>query len=800
MQKWGFGVKLLLNYPATWWKARWRDALLSGNGNIGAAVYGSVGHETIMLTHEDLWRGGVSPELPDISEKLSEVRRLLLADQVRLADRVLADELIAKGYRPKISWPLPLGDLKIKMSPNKGFKRYRRQLDMETGEVTVSWQDGDTRFRRSLFVSRPDHMVVYAIRADGSDLLDLNISLDLHDRNDAKRENLLLPDQLETVSRDQHLYYAATNDDGTDFGAVIRVLTKNGVLTAQKDGSLRVSDTAEVTMYIQLFVKGHRREQWNRLENGLRQIDFSYEQLLERHAEEHSVLFNAMILNLGSNSSSRTNEQLLLEAYQDEAPLEMIEKMWAYGRYLLLSSSRPGGHPCHLYGLWCGEYEGTWAFHMANENIQMIYWQALSGNMPDMMLPVFDYFDRLMDDFRTNAKRLYGCRGIYIPAPTVPDSGLLKHVLPHIMHWTGGAGWVAQFYYDYYLYTQDLNFLKERAIPFLRETALFYEDFFITGEDGYYMSLPSNSPENTPANYWNGKSMHDTMETTINATMDFAIAKEVLAHLIAGAEAVNLYHDEREKWQAMLRKIPGYQLNEDGAVREWMHPFFEDNYHHRHQSHLYPVFPGVEITKDKDPELFQAFKTAVEKRKTIGLEQQTGWSLAHMANNYARMGEGDLALECLNLLSRSCVIPNFSTLHNDWRDMGIGMEKQWAPWQIDANMGWSAAVQEMLLFSLPDHRIYILPALPRKWMNGNVGPLLTRSGVQVSLEWSQSSGTVLMQFLSPNRSLTITAVLKQPFLGKTTIPDVEIREEQICLQAGKVVNIRIEADKEIQYV
>ncbi|UQZ83991.1 hypothetical protein SK3146_03203 [Paenibacillus konkukensis] len=468
----------------------------------------------------------------------------------------------------------------------------------------------------------------------------------------------------------------------------------------------------------------------------------------------------------------------------------MTEKMWAYGRYLLVSSSRDGGQPCHLYGLWCGEYEGMWAFNMSNENIQMIYWQALSGNMPELLLAMFDYFDRLIGDFRTNAKRLYGCRGIYIPAPTSPDSGLLKHKAPHIIHWTGAAGWIAQHYYDYYLYTGDMQFLRERALPFLRETALFYEDFFILDDNGYYVSCPSNSPENAPGNYIPGPGQKPLTETAVNSTMDFAIAKEVLTHLVEGAELADVYSDEIGKWKEMLKRIPPYRINEDGAVSEWMHPDYKDNYHHRHQSHIYPVFPGTEVTRENDPELFEAFVTAAKKRLVIGLKEQTGWSLAHMSNHYARMGEGDLALECLDLLSRTCVINNFYTFHNDWRSMGIGVDAHWAPFQIDANMGWSAAVQEMLLFSL-NGTIRILPALPSKWRKGKAGPLLARGAVEVRIEWDQDAGTVLAELLSLHRSQSVSLQFARPIEAAEggTAEGNYIRGVQ--LEAGVPVRLKV---------
>ena len=184
----------------------------------------------------------------------------------------------------------------------------------------------------------------------------------------------------------------------------------------------------------------------------------------------------------------------------------------------------------------------------------------------------------------------------------------------------------------------------------------------------------------------------------------------------------------------MQSHIPPYEINEDGAVKEWMHPFFKDNYHHRHQSHIYPLFPGREVTRSSDPELFKAFETAIDKRHVIGLGEQTGWSLVHMANVYARLLNGDQALECLDLLTRSCVKNNLYTTHNDWRGMGIGVEMEWAPFQIDANMGLSATIHQMMMNSRSGH-ISILPALPSRWRKGSITGLLARGRITVSIWW-----------------------------------------------------------------
>ncbi len=735
---------IIMNYPASWWRGRWRDALPAGNGRIGASVYGGVHEETVLLNHGELWWNGRTPPLPDVSAKLDETRRLLLAGETCRADRVLADALAEEGYEPRMSAPLPVGDLKLFMPQSAAFQDYSRRLHMDTGEISVDWTDGQTRYVRRLFVSRTADAIVYELNRAGPASITAQIRLQLHDRQDFRKPVADWPVAEELQITDNRLFYAAQKPEGGDFGAVAKVVCRSGSIRPAADG-LVMEEADSVLILVKLFASGGREEMWGKLAEELDRLPESYEELLVPHKNEHGRLFHAMEFDLNAEGRELSAEQLLMQAYRGQAPDALMEKMWAFGRYLLVSATRAEGQPCHLYGLWCGEYDGLWAFHMVNENLQMMYWQALSGNMPELLLAVFGYMEELLEDFRINARQLFGCRGIYIPAPTAPGSGLLKHKHPHILHWTGGAGWISQHYYDYYLHTGDMEFLRNRALPFMREAALFYEDFFTLGEDGYWVSAPSNSPENTPGNYWQGPG--HSMETTVNATMDFAIARELFTNLAEGAAAAGCYGEELPRWRAFLERIPPYQLNEDGAVREWMHPGFLDNYHHRHQSHLYPVFPGTEVTRSGQPELFGGFVKAVEKRLVLGLKEQSGWSLAHMANNYARMGQGDEALECLDILSRSCVLPNLFTLHNDWRGMGIGVDMEWAPVQLDANMGWSSAVHEMLLFSKPGE-LHILPALPSRWRRGKAGPLLARGGVECSLSWDTEAGRVELELRS----------------------------------------------------
>jgi alpha-L-fucosidase 2 len=423
---------------------------------------------------------------------------------------------------------------------------------------------------------------------------------------------------------------------------------------------------------------------------------------------------------------------------------------------LLISSSRPGGLPANLQGIWNGDYLPAWSSDYHNdENIQMNYWAALPGNLSETTLPYFDYYESMLEDFRINARAVYGCRGIL--APIAQTTHGLIYENPIWAVWTSGAGWLAQLFYDYWLFTGDMDFLKYRTIPFLKEVALFYEDFLVERQDGKLMFIPSMSPENKP-------SIPNASLANINATMDVAIAREVLTNLCTACELLGIEEEGVRRWKNMLDKLPGYQVNEDGAIKEWIHADLHDNYHHRHQSHIYPLFPGLEVTEESDTVLFNAIKVAVEKRLVVGLASQTGWSFAHMANIYARLGDGVRALQCLELLCRSCVGPNFFTYHNDWRSQGLTMF--WGhggqpPFQIDANFGLTAAVLEMLVFSAPS-MIKLLPALPPRWRKGKADGIACRGCIEVNLAWNMDNNEIRASFISKKAQEITVKFPKEP--------------------------------------
>lgn len=741
----------------------WREALPSGNGVVGAAAYGGVQEETVMIQHNELWHAGIRSPLPDVSHTLRETRQLIDEQQYAEASWLLANELRQQGYEASLAKPLPVADLRVHMACRDGFKNYRRRLDMETGEVMVSWRDGIKERQRRLFVSRADDMIVCEIGGEGEPF-DVRIGLDLHvdGRSSWPTEEMKASRAVQIDG--EYMMYAATNEaDGKDYGIVMRVLpacakyTDRTQARGESDSDsamalfritgqpgtpevMQIERTNGVLLLLRVFVRGEREREWQRIRDNLDAVTEDYETLLARHVAIHRPLFQSVSIDLGARDDDRSNEELLLEAYEGAAPAALIEKMWAYGRYLFISAVRPDGLPCALYGLWGGDYRAQWSHYMANENVQMMYWHIYAGGLAELAPSLFHYYESLMDDFRENARKLYGCRGIFVPAGTTPGMGLPNQVVPVIMNWSGAAGWLAQHYYRHVQYTGNLDFLRKRALPFMREVAAFYEDFLVMGDDGLYRMYPSVSPENTPGNFMPepGRKLDHPMPTTVNATMDIAIIRELFTHLIEGSRQAGMYGDDLPLWEAILERLPKYQINEDHAMREWMHADFADHYSHRHLSHLYPVFPGQEVTRENHPDLFAACAEAVERRLIVGLSAQSGWSLAHLANTYARLGEGDRALECLDLLARSCVLNNFFTLHNDYRNMGICLSHRNAPVQLDANLGWVSAVQEMLLYADPSI-VKLLPALPKTWSHGHVRGLRFHTGM-ANFSWDVARG------------------------------------------------------------
>jgi len=740
---------MVLREPAKSWK----EALPCGNGSVGAMAYGQPRDETILLNHEALfypvWEK--PKEVANMSQYLPELRRLISQGQYCRAEKFWNGKLAENDYalqRGPFTNPYhPACDLVIRRRGGGAeVEDYRQSLDFEKAEVVARWKEGDEQYERSMFVSRSDDVVVVRLRGSGVGSLTAKIALVPHEpqkdifpvRMGRDRDYMLArkaykgdPIEYSTGLSDDECFLHGRYWDGREFGAVARVKIRGGHQRIdESSGMIEVLGATEVMVTVKLFANERDAEAAiRRLKSDLAKLPQDYGKLLAKHVALHRELFLRMVLDLeGGEERNLSNAELLAKARDGEMPAGLVERLFDFGRYVLICSSRPGGLPANLQGLWSGTWTPSWSCdYTLNENVQMAYWQALPGNMAEVTQPYFDYFDSLIPDWKINARRFWGCRGIEAFMRS-SDHGLMVQNAPW-QFYTASAGWLGQLYYDYYLFTGDKDFLKNRAVPFLKQVALFYEDFLTEGSDGKYVFSPSMSPENRPAN--------TRCKTAVNATMDVAVAGEVLTNLISACELLGIEQKDVERWRKMLAKLPSYQFDSDGVLKEWIHPDLANRDEHRHMSHIYPLFPGFEVDSDEGDAALRHGCRVVLNRKFGAGGEGFGWSFAHQGSGFARLGEAEKAFACLRWDALTCSEKNLLSFH----------EPPDGPFQIDGNCGFSSTVLEMLLYSRHGV-IKVLPALPGSWIKGKAKHILARGGVEVSLEWDMQARIVNMNLKS----------------------------------------------------
>ncbi len=694
---------MVLKRPASWRGDMWRTALPAGNGLTGVLMHGAVAVESIQLNRHDLWYGGGrTGPLPDLSDTLGHMRAKILAEQYQEANGMLSAALSASGFREGLSSPYPLGMLQIQHPCVVPFTGYRRGILLDRGELFTHWQEGDTLCERRLFVSRADDVVYLRVTGNVRDTYTI-APLDL---------SHCPPHAVEEIRQNLHIRYDGNTMlyvsqlGNVNFGAVVRIL--GGKVTTCDHG---LTVTGDHTLLLKTF-RDTSPDESLALLTALPDTADLYNTQLTENDRLYGTLYHATSLTLTSEDEmSATNEELLDIAYDDKASPALLERLWRFGRYLFISGTHENGNPFPLYGLWHGDYGLMWAQHVANENVQMLYRHADTSGLSYAVRALLRYYTAMMPVFQENARMLFGCDGIYIPAYTAPGCGGSSVNVPVILNWISCAGWLSAHFCSYYRHTGDKETLLSDILPFLFQTARFYEGYLVYDEKGTAILCPSVSPENTPGNLMppdGADKLSHPCPAVRDALMDHAILREVLTNLIDLSRETGLdqYTAKIPAWEKMLASLPPYTVNEDGAVREWLYDALDDNYAHRHLSHLYPVFPGNEVLPDADSAVLDSFRKAVSLRE---VDSQSGWSFPHMACIYARLGMGEEALQSIDLLTKGCLLDNLFTLHNDWRHMGASLEMTDAPVQLDALMGTVETIQEMLLRYAAD-TLFLLPA------------------------------------------------------------------------------------------
>jgi hypothetical protein len=756
----------------------WEECLIAGNGRVGALVYGDPVNEVVTLSHERLFLPLTAPVPPvQMTAVLDEVRAHLLAGRFEEAAALpvrLADEAGYGGFR----WTdpfVPAFDLHIAQPSRGAVKDYRRGVHFDTGVVEVTWSDDRGSFSRNLFVSRPDDVVVARIMGATPGTVNCTVAVSPTPPSPGTpaeaayragiREFLVGREgsMLTVEARFAHSW----GRSATGYRAIARVEGQGGRAQIEPGGMAVTGADGVVVMVLLEVLTDRTAPSFAELSARLAALDANYTLLVERHGRAHAELFGRARLDLGSTAISGASSEHWLAGARSAPEPALVQMEFDAGRHAIISSV--GELPPNLQGVWTGTYAPPWSGdYTMNGNVQCALAGLLSTRTPELLLPYFDYLESMLDDFRANARDLFGCRGIFLPA-RASTHGLANHFSERYPHefWTAGAGWAARLYFDYWQYTGERDFLLRRALPFMEEAASFYQDFLIPGPDGRMLFIPSLSPENTPTG--------SPSQAAVNATMDIAVAKELFRNLLDVGTVAPVPDDKLQAWRELLGKLPAYLVAADGALAEWEWSGLRNNDAHRHASHLYPLFyePDPEIASD--PRLRRAAQTAIEARlrwrQSSDPEGCMAFGLVQLGMSAAHLGLAELAYQVLTQLATRYWRPSLVSTH----DAGC-------IFNVDLCGGFPALVAEMLVQSSRS-AVHLLPALPGAWPSGSIDGVACRGQVTVErLRWEPRQ---LLAVLRSDRPMSLRVTL--PGLASGIQVDSRLVQAEHSGDRGEIV-------------
>ncbi len=725
--------------------ATWEEGLISGNGTLGANVFSRPLDETIIFTHERMFLPMGAPTMPpDQSARLFEIRSLIDRGLYKQATQLQFDLSGQESFMYPDPF-VPVFDMGILMNTEKEIRDYARSVDFATGETRVHWADKNGEYDRYLFVSRADGIAVMKIVGSKKGLVNCTLNMKRRFPSEKLRANYIdgTSRRFSTHIKDvkiganaefltyEHSFSQAYPGSVHKVQGTAGVFIDGGQMITNRE-NIVITSANEVTVLIDLrLLYDPDVDMFTDMQNKITSLSHNYSELLLPHAKIHGDLFMRMKLDLGGgNDHELTTQELFAKSTMENINEALIEKEFDAARYNIISCT--GELPPTLQGIWAGTMVPDWASDFThNGNVPSAIASTLMGNYPELMLAYTSYIESIVPWLEINARHLFGSRGVVLPSRSTTNG--YNNALAGSFaggFWVGGAAWAAHFFYDYYLYTGDQEFLRDHAIPYMTKCALFFEDYLYEGPDGKYIFSPTQSPENTPGN--------TNSQGTFNATMDVAVAKELLENLISASRMLNINTDKISLWQTMLSKMPDYMIDENGMIKEWLTPRLANNDAHRHSSQLYPLYDGLpkEIAENQD--LMKAFKNSiVYKLDKHWRGQRSGFmsfGLVQLGQASASLGEGELAYECLGHLVNRFWLNNLASMLN-----------LNTLFNMDFIGGQPAVLIKMLVDSEPG-KVRLLPALPKAWQNGEIEGVLCRGQIEVvKLSWSESGLTVVLK-------------------------------------------------------